>query len=232
MIWILKSRDGDSFPPTSSFAFLSNSWLIKVQNFPCFTMPLAIFIRNLMSDYIHLRCVNTTAGRPISWILLAPAVSPREPGLAEGAGPNNPAIRLVKFNTNNGQVRRKLRLNVSSHVHPSSVNRKDKKVETLVVVVVSCSRYRTRVSRWFIIRVKADFYSLRTSRLRLNAASKILPFDIGYLRPTPLTTCSLLFIWKPRATATSIRLCITNLWAGSDHYKGCCLIVSQLLISP
>ena len=135
MIWILKSRDGDSFPPTSSFAFLSNSWLIKVQNFPCFTIPLAIFIRNLMSDNIHLRCVNTTAGRPISWILLAPAVSPREPGLAEGAGPNNPAIRLVKFNTNNGQVRRKLRLNVSSHVHPSSVNRKDKKKSKLLLLL-------------------------------------------------------------------------------------------------
>ena len=135
MIWILKSRDGDSFPPMSSFAFLSNSWLIKVQNFPCFTMPLAIFIRNLMSDNIHLRCVNTTAGRPISWILLAPAVSPREPGLAEGAGPNNPAIRLVKFNTNNGQVRRKLRLNVSSHVHPSSVNRKDKKKSKLLLLL-------------------------------------------------------------------------------------------------
>jgi len=43
-------------------------------------------------------------GRPISWILLAPAVSPREPGLAEGSGPNNPSIRLVKFDTNSGQV--------------------------------------------------------------------------------------------------------------------------------
>ena len=43
-------------------------------------------------------------GRPVSWILLAPAVSPREPGLAEGSGANNPAIRLVKFNTDNGQV--------------------------------------------------------------------------------------------------------------------------------
>ena len=43
-------------------------------------------------------------GRPISWILLAPAVSPREPGLAEGSGPNNPSIRLVKYDTNSGQV--------------------------------------------------------------------------------------------------------------------------------
>ena len=43
-------------------------------------------------------------GRPVSWILLAPAVSPREPGLAEGTGANNPAIRLVKYNTDNGQV--------------------------------------------------------------------------------------------------------------------------------
>ena len=49
--------------------------------------------------------VVMTTGRPISWILLAPAVSPREPGLAEGTGANNPAIRLVKFNTDSGQVR-------------------------------------------------------------------------------------------------------------------------------
>ena len=47
---------------------------------------------------------SDVAGRPISWILLAPAVSPREPGLAEGSGPNNPSIRLVKFDTNSGQV--------------------------------------------------------------------------------------------------------------------------------
>ncbi|XP_057374777.1 acid sphingomyelinase-like phosphodiesterase 3b [Daphnia carinata] len=50
------------------------------------------------------RVIYDDNGRPISWILLAPAVSPREPGLAEGTGPNNPAIRLIKFNTNDGQV--------------------------------------------------------------------------------------------------------------------------------
>ena len=55
---------------------------------------------NEIFKFIHV----IISGRPISWILLAPAVSPREPGLAEGTGPNNPAIRLVKFNTNNGQV--------------------------------------------------------------------------------------------------------------------------------
>ncbi len=49
-------------------------------------------------------------GRPVSWILLAPAVSPREPGLAEGTGANNPAIRLVKYNTDNGQVPISLRI--------------------------------------------------------------------------------------------------------------------------
>ena len=37
-------------------------------------------------------------------MLLAPAVSPREPALAEGTGANNPAIRLFKFNPNSGQV--------------------------------------------------------------------------------------------------------------------------------
>jgi len=50
------------------------------------------------------RIIYDDYGRPISWILLAPAVSPREPGLAEGSGPNNPSIRLVKFDTNSGQV--------------------------------------------------------------------------------------------------------------------------------
>lgn len=39
-------------------------------------------------------------GLPVSWIMMAPSVTPNG-----GGGPNNPGLRLYKFETNTGQVR-------------------------------------------------------------------------------------------------------------------------------
>lgn len=38
-------------------------------------------------------------GLPVSWIMMAPSISPTTPG-----GPNNPGLRLYKFETTTGQV--------------------------------------------------------------------------------------------------------------------------------
>lgn len=38
-------------------------------------------------------------GLPVSWIMMAPSISPSTPG-----GPNNPGLRLYKFETATGQV--------------------------------------------------------------------------------------------------------------------------------
>lgn len=38
-------------------------------------------------------------GLPVSWIMMAPSISPSTPG-----GPNNPGLRLYKFETTTGQV--------------------------------------------------------------------------------------------------------------------------------
>lgn len=40
------------------------------------------------------------AGKPVSWIFLAPSVTPRKTSI----GSNNPAMRLYKFDTDTGQV--------------------------------------------------------------------------------------------------------------------------------
>ncbi|XP_076395443.1 cyclic GMP-AMP phosphodiesterase SMPDL3A [Megachile rotundata] len=45
------------------------------------------------------RVVYSDTGSPVSWIMMAPSISPRTPG-----GPNNPGLRLYKFETNTGQV--------------------------------------------------------------------------------------------------------------------------------
>ncbi|XP_076678490.1 cyclic GMP-AMP phosphodiesterase SMPDL3A isoform X2 [Andrena cerasifolii] len=45
------------------------------------------------------RVVYSDTGLPVSWIMMAPSVSPSSPG-----GPNNPGLRLYKFETNTGQV--------------------------------------------------------------------------------------------------------------------------------
>lgn len=39
-------------------------------------------------------------GRPVSWIMLAPAITPRQ----TPDGSNNPGLRLYRFNKNTGQV--------------------------------------------------------------------------------------------------------------------------------
>lgn len=45
------------------------------------------------------RVVYSDDGLPVSWIMMAPSISPSTPG-----GPNNPGLRLYKFETNTGQV--------------------------------------------------------------------------------------------------------------------------------
>lgn len=45
------------------------------------------------------RVVYSDTGLPVSWIMMAPSITPSTPG-----GPNNPGLRLYKFETNTGQV--------------------------------------------------------------------------------------------------------------------------------
>ncbi|XP_054015679.1 acid sphingomyelinase-like phosphodiesterase 3a isoform X1 [Hylaeus anthracinus] len=45
------------------------------------------------------RVVYGDTGQPVSWIMMAPSISPSTPG-----GPNNPGVRLYKFETSTGQV--------------------------------------------------------------------------------------------------------------------------------
>ncbi|XP_017891564.1 acid sphingomyelinase-like phosphodiesterase 3b [Ceratina calcarata] len=46
------------------------------------------------------RVVYSDTGLPVSWIMMAPSISPRTAG-----GPNNPGLRLYEFETTTGQVR-------------------------------------------------------------------------------------------------------------------------------
>lgn len=39
-------------------------------------------------------------GRPISWAMIAPSITPKR----NHVGPNNPSLRLYKFNKDTGQV--------------------------------------------------------------------------------------------------------------------------------
>jgi sphingomyelin phosphodiesterase acid-like 3 len=41
---------------------------------------------------------------PISYLFLAPAVSPRKSVLGDEIGPNNPGLRLYQYNTSSGQI--------------------------------------------------------------------------------------------------------------------------------
>lgn len=43
---------------------------------------------------------STPAGMPVSWIMIAPSVTPKKTNI----GSNNPAMRLYKFDTDTGQV--------------------------------------------------------------------------------------------------------------------------------
>jgi len=53
--------------------------------------------------------VDKTKGKflerdPISYLFIAPAVSPRKSMFADEIGPNNPGLRLYQFNTTSGQI--------------------------------------------------------------------------------------------------------------------------------
>ncbi|XP_063217547.1 acid sphingomyelinase-like phosphodiesterase 3b [Bacillus rossius redtenbacheri] len=56
------------------------------------------FFGHLHSD--SFRIIYADTGRPVSWMFIAPALSPRR--IPSGA--NNPGLRLYKFNTDTGQV--------------------------------------------------------------------------------------------------------------------------------
>ncbi|XP_073977796.1 cyclic GMP-AMP phosphodiesterase SMPDL3A-like [Rhodnius prolixus] len=56
------------------------------------------FYGHLHSD--TFRVIYNDLGRPVNWMLLAPALSPKR----TASGPNNPGIRLYKFETSTGQV--------------------------------------------------------------------------------------------------------------------------------
>ncbi|XP_030372143.1 acid sphingomyelinase-like phosphodiesterase 3b [Scaptodrosophila lebanonensis] len=56
------------------------------------------FFGHLHSD--TFRIVYDEHGTPISWLMIAPSIAPRKSGI----GSNNPALRLYKFDTGNGQV--------------------------------------------------------------------------------------------------------------------------------
>nr|XP_018905001.1 PREDICTED: acid sphingomyelinase-like phosphodiesterase 3b [Bemisia tabaci]XP_018905002.1 PREDICTED: acid sphingomyelinase-like phosphodiesterase 3b [Bemisia tabaci]XP_018905003.1 PREDICTED: acid sphingomyelinase-like phosphodiesterase 3b [Bemisia tabaci]XP_018905004.1 PREDICTED: acid sphingomyelinase-like phosphodiesterase 3b [Bemisia tabaci]XP_018905005.1 PREDICTED: acid sphingomyelinase-like phosphodiesterase 3b [Bemisia tabaci] len=56
------------------------------------------FFGHLHSD--TFRIVYNETGHPVSWMMMAPSVSPRVPS----GGNNNPGIRLYKFDTDTGQV--------------------------------------------------------------------------------------------------------------------------------
>lgn len=45
--------------------------------------------------------LEPTSGDPVSWIMIAPSVTPRKMNV----GANNPGMRLYKFETDTGQVR-------------------------------------------------------------------------------------------------------------------------------
>ncbi|RZF41613.1 hypothetical protein LSTR_LSTR000327 [Laodelphax striatellus] len=56
------------------------------------------FFGHLHSD--SFRVIYSDDGKPVSWIFLAPSVTPRR----TQSGSNNPALRLYKFDTDTGQV--------------------------------------------------------------------------------------------------------------------------------
>ncbi|KAL1395629.1 hypothetical protein pipiens_000314, partial [Culex pipiens pipiens] len=55
------------------------------------------FFGHLHSD--SFRVVYNDIGKPVSWMMIAPSISPRRMGES-----NNPAMRLYKFDTDSGQV--------------------------------------------------------------------------------------------------------------------------------
>lgn len=46
--------------------------------------------------------MHFVAGTPVSWAMIAPSITPRR----NNEGPNNPGLRLYKFDQDTGQVSR------------------------------------------------------------------------------------------------------------------------------
>ncbi|XP_039300105.1 acid sphingomyelinase-like phosphodiesterase 3b [Nilaparvata lugens] len=57
------------------------------------------FFGHLHSDTFRL--VYSDQGQPVSWMLMAPAVTPRR---TNSGSANNPGLRLYKFDTDTGQI--------------------------------------------------------------------------------------------------------------------------------
>ncbi len=55
-----------------------------------------LFLIHFLYSYAN----NGGIGKPVSWIMIAPSVTPRKSNI----GSNNPAMRLYKFETDTGQV--------------------------------------------------------------------------------------------------------------------------------
>jgi hypothetical protein len=62
-----------------------------------FTFPTKF---SLLFHFPFFFCVLHHLGKPVSWIMMAPSVTPRKMNI----GSNNPAMRLYKFDTDTGQV--------------------------------------------------------------------------------------------------------------------------------
>ncbi|KAJ6642014.1 Acid sphingomyelinase-like phosphodiesterase 3a [Pseudolycoriella hygida] len=63
----------------------------------------ANIIRGQFFGHLHsdsFRIIYNEMGQPVSWIMIAPSVTPRKTNV----GSNNPAMRLYKFDTDSGQV--------------------------------------------------------------------------------------------------------------------------------
>lgn len=62
--------------------------------------PFARSDDNKTNLFVVCVCVNIIAGKPVSWIMIAPSITP----IKTTVGSNNPAMRLYKFDTDTGQV--------------------------------------------------------------------------------------------------------------------------------
>ncbi|KAK6633579.1 hypothetical protein RUM44_004186 [Polyplax serrata] len=91
-------RQGGGLPP-SQFAYqhrFNRKYLQLVRKYS--DTIVGQFFGHLHSD--TFRIVYSETGVPVSWMFLAPAVSPKRTTTV----PNNPGLRLYKFNTNTGKV--------------------------------------------------------------------------------------------------------------------------------
>lgn len=73
----------------------------KLGNYPCgprllILLCVCVTTRALIDNKPQPRL---STGVPVSWMMVAPSITPNRSG-----GPNNPGIRLYKFETNTGQV--------------------------------------------------------------------------------------------------------------------------------